>query len=247
MTGAVVVATRYDAALPARVRVAPPRGTVIADPGMEEQHREASPDPLQDDRHLVRRMLAGDDQAFGEFCARYLSRLYRFALHRLRGNEDLALEMVQATTCIALAHLGSYRGEAPLVSWLFSICRHEIHRHFRRLPRRPIGVGLLTELDQNSAQQSLRAESPTPEEALQIREREALVHEILDRLPGRYGDALEWKYIEGLSVREIAVRLEVSPKAAESLLTRARVAFRDAVEAARGARAGWSPVEEIER
>jgi RNA polymerase sigma-70 factor, ECF subfamily len=58
------------------------------------------------------------------------------------------------------------------------------------------------------------------------------VQAILDRLPARYGDALEWKYVEGLSVMEIAERLGVGAKAAESLLTRARTAFRDAYTSA---------------
>ena len=49
----------------------------------------------------------------------------------------------------------------------------------------------------------------------------------LDHLPGRYGDVLEWKYMQELSVDEIADRLGVGYKAAESLLTRARAAFRD--------------------
>jgi DNA-directed RNA polymerase specialized sigma24 family protein len=38
---------------------------------------------------------------------------------------------------------------------------------------------------------------------------------------------LEWKYVDGLSVKEIADRLAVGPKAAESLLTRARTACRE--------------------
>jgi RNA polymerase sigma-70 factor (ECF subfamily) len=46
-------------------------------------------------------------------------------------------------------------------------------------------------------------------------------------LPRRYSDVLEWKYIQGLSVKEIATRLGVAPKAAESTLNRARSAFRD--------------------
>ena len=49
----------------------------------------------------------------------------------------------------------------------------------------------------------------------------------LDQLPQHYGNALEWKYLEGLPVKEIASRLKLSPKAAESLLTRAREAFRE--------------------
>ena len=46
-----------------------------------------------------------------------------------------------------------------------------------------------------------------------------------------YGDALEWKYLEGLAVREIADRLGLTAKAAESLLARAREAFRDGFSA----------------
>jgi RNA polymerase sigma-70 factor (ECF subfamily) len=56
-----------------------------------------------------------------------------------------------------------------------------------------------------------------------------LIQMTLDGLPGRYGDVLEWKYVDGLSVKEIAARLAVGPKAAESLLTRARAACRDAL------------------
>jgi DNA-directed RNA polymerase specialized sigma24 family protein len=54
------------------------------------------------------------------------------------------------------------------------------------------------------------------------------VHLVLDALPAHYANALEWKYLEELSVAEIAGRLGLGEKAAESLLTRARAAFRDA-------------------
>lgn len=63
------------------------------------------------------------------------------------------------------------------------------------------------------------------------RSREDLLHLVtvaLDRLPGSYGDALEWKYIEGLSVAEISTRLGQSVLATQSMLARARSAFREA-------------------
>ena len=50
---------------------------------------------------------------------------------------------------------------------------------------------------------------------------------MLDRLPARYGEALELKYIEGRSVEEIGDRLGIGQTAAQSLLARARIAFRD--------------------
>ena len=49
----------------------------------------------------------------------------------------------------------------------------------------------------------------------------------LDYLPAPYGDILEWKYLRDMSMGEIASRLGRSPKAVESLLTRAREAFRE--------------------
>jgi RNA polymerase sigma-70 factor (ECF subfamily) len=67
-----------------------------------------------------------------------------------------------------------------------------------------------------------------PERALERRQVADLVQATLDCLPAHYGDLLEWKYIDGLPVAEIAGRLASTPKAVESMLTRARQAFRDA-------------------
>jgi RNA polymerase sigma-70 factor (ECF subfamily) len=72
------------------------------------------------------------------------------------------------------------------------------------------------------------------ERDLERRDVARLVQITLDALPGRYGDVLEWKYIQGLAVAEIAVRLESTPKAVESMLTRARAAFREGFSALGG-------------
>lgn len=49
----------------------------------------------------------------------------------------------------------------------------------------------------------------------------------LDQLPALYADSLESKYVHGLSVQEIGARIGKSMKATESILTRARSAFRE--------------------
>ena len=66
-----------------------------------------------------------------------------------------------------------------------------------------------------------------PDSELQRRELSRTVQLTLDHLPGRFADVLEWKYLQELSVSEIAERLGVGYKAAESVLTRARAAFRE--------------------
>ena len=74
----------------------------------------------------------------------------------------------------------------------------------------------------------------TPEADLGSAELARLIKVTLDSLPIDYGDALEWKYVDGISVAEIGDRLGRSRKAAESLLNRAREAFRDGFTALTG-------------
>lgn len=175
------------------------------------------------DRFLVARLLRGDEEAFTEFFDRNFAPLFRFALPRV-ADEDAAEEIVQTTLCRAVRKLATYRGEAALLTWLTTICRREIATYFERRSKVPPMLDLSDDLPEiRAALESLGAESEQ-----QRREIARFVQLVLDRLPHRYGNALEWKYIDGLTVAEIAERLTLAPKAAESLLTRARAAFRDA-------------------
>ena len=186
-----------------------------------------------DDRELVRRMLAGEEEAFDRFFGGHFARLYRFALPRLNQDADAAEDVVQVTLCKAVSGLKSYRFESALFTWLCSICRHEIAAHYERRGRQPEPVGLIEDSpDVRAALDSLAATlQQDPESQLQRGEVARLVQVTLDALPRSYGDALEWKYVQGLTVKEIAERLNLGLKAAESLLTRARQAFRDGFSA----------------
>lgn len=189
---------------------------------------------FSDDRELVERMLGGDGEAFEAFAEHYAPAVYRFARSRLHGDRELTREIAQTAMCKALAKLDTYRGDASLLTWLCACCRNEILMHLRSRKAAPVEMEL-TEGAEPAA--GLRAQDPgSPEAAALRRETAERVHMTLDVLPGHYARALEWKYVERLPVREIAERLRLGPKAAESLLTRARQAFRDGYE---GLRAGY--------
>lgn len=187
--------------------------------------RSAYPEDLA----LVRRMLAGDEEAFEQFSRDTFSGIYRFALSRLGQDEDLAREIAQATVVAAIESLDRYRGDAALMSWLCGICRFQITGHLRRQGRDPVQARLEDETPAlRTALNVLAGQEDGPEDDLQNKEVVRLVHEALDHLPRRYSDALEWKYLEDLPVAEIGERLGVGMKAAESVLSRAREAFRKA-------------------
>lgn len=186
---------------------------------------------IEDDRRLVRDMLGGDERAFDRFFDRHFPALYRFALRRVGGDEDLAEEVAQATVCRGIRKLASWRGEASLLTWLCTICRRDIaDRLSRRRPAGPTVELVEDRADVRAALESLGSSPDSPSDTLLRHDLARLVWIALDRLPSRYGRVLEWKYIDDRSVRDIAARLDLSEKAAESLLTRARQAFRDAFD-----------------
>ncbi len=185
-------------------------------------------------------MLAGEERAFDAFFETYFPRLYRFALPRLRRDDDATREVVQGTLVKAMRRLETFRGDAALFTWLCQICRREIADHVRMRRRHDSRVVLLDDSDEiRAALESIEApEDEGPTRRYGRDETGRLVRSVLDRLPAQYGDALEWKYIDGRSVEEIGDRLGIGHTAAQSLLARARVAFREAVETVFGADVG---------
>lgn len=180
------------------------------------------------DKALVRLMLEGDERAFNIFVDEYYPRLYRFAFKRMGNDTEATLEVVQGTFEKILPKLAAFRGEAALYTWMCSFCRFEIAAYWRKRAKIQPEVELCEDNPTvRAALESLAAKGSGPAEMYEQKELARLVRVVLDHLPLRYGNALEWKYLKGKSVRQIAMRLGTSPKAAESLLTRARSAFRD--------------------
>jgi RNA polymerase sigma-70 factor (ECF subfamily) len=194
---------------------------------------------MSDDRDLVAAMLTGDERAFTVFFDTYFPRVYRFALPRLGRNADVTKDVVQATLIKAVRAIDGWRGEAALFTWLCQICRRQIADHVRSQRRHSTRVVLIDDSDEvRAALESIEApETDDPFRGADRAELNRLVHAVLDRLPNRYGEALEWKYVEGHTVEEIGDRLGIGHVAAQSLLARARAAFREALEAVFGASA----------
>lgn len=182
-----------------------------------------------DDKRLAKRLLRGDEQAFSQFFDENFARLYRFVLARVRHDEAVAADIAQAALSRGLSKIGSFRAESALFTWLCTIARREIIDWARRNARYREHIVLTEDLPEvRAAVDSLLAPAAEdPNRIVQQQELARLVHVALDHLPPHYGDALEWKYIQGDSVKEIADRLALSPEAAQSLLARAKRAFQE--------------------
>jgi RNA polymerase sigma-70 factor, ECF subfamily len=192
---------------------------------------------MTDEKELIRRMLAGDERAFEAFFNAYFARVYRFALPRLNGDSEAAREVVQSTLTKVMRRIGDFRGESALFTWICQICRREAVDYIRSRRRHQRHVVLID--DRPELRSAIDAiEAPEEYDLVKSYGRDEvgrLVRVVLDRLPANYGDALEWKYMEGSSVEEIGERLGIGTIAAQSLLARARIAFREALDQVFGA------------
>jgi RNA polymerase sigma-70 factor, ECF subfamily len=185
------------------------------------------------DLQLARRIGSGDRGAFDALFQQVFPRLYRFVLLRVQRNEDAAQDLCQQTLEKAMRHMSAYRGEASLFTWLCQIARRELADYWEKCGRESKRQ-LSYDQDETlrHALESLEIDpAGSPEMQGEQRDLQLLVQSVLDQLPSPYGDALEWKYVEGLDAEEIGARLRVTSTAAHSLLARARRAFRSEFDA----------------
>jgi len=176
------------------------------------------------------RALHGDAEAVRLLADALLQPLYSFCLYRVGGDRHRCEEVVQETLLRALRELERYdpaRCGDNIFPWLTGLARNEISRVLTR-ERHSISLDALwARIDREllPLYQRLEAE-PLDEELLRREETCQLVDMTLSQLPPRYREALEAKYVRGVSVRDLAVLWRSTEKAVESQLSRARKAFR---------------------
>jgi len=182
-----------------------------------------------DDRKLAKQLLAGDARAFDKFFDDNFARLYRFCMARLGDDPEAAREIAQSTLTRAMQKVHTYRAESALFTWLCAICRNEISDWLKRQGRYREHIVLIEDHPEvQAAVDSFQAPvADSPERQYQRVEALRLIQVALDRLPPKYGDVLEWKYVEGHSVKDISVRLDIGTEATQSLLARAKRAFAE--------------------
>lgn len=193
------------------------------------QTPEQSASTANADLELARQIVAGDARAMETFYQRYFSRLYRFVYYQVGGSHDDAQDVLQDALIAAVKSLSSYRGDSSLYSWLCGVAWNKA-ADFRRREYR------MAQVEQRTIKDMVETKgldtNPMPDNALLREENKERVQETLMALPEHYRQVLVLKYAEGLPVEDIAQIMRRTFKSTESLLTRARSAFRESYTAA---------------
>jgi RNA polymerase sigma-70 factor (ECF subfamily) len=177
-----------------------------------------SDDRVQRERLLRGAVLAGDPRAWQAWYDEAYEPLYAYVHWRSGGLEELAEEVVQETWLVAVRRVRSFDPrEGSFLAWLRGIAANVLRNRLRRRARASRREPFRGEPESNA---------PADADAIR-RERSRRIAAALADLPERYEAVLRAKYLEGASVAQIAGSSGQTSKAVESLLSRARQAFRE--------------------
>ncbi|MEZ4363908.1 MAG: sigma-70 family RNA polymerase sigma factor [Kofleriaceae bacterium] len=172
---------------------------------------------------------AGDHGALGRLYDDHVDGLYAFVYYRVGGDAALAEDVVQETFALALRRRADYDpARGALATWLSTLSRNVIRDHLRAHRRGDELSAAWQQIDQSLGQIfAALAEHPLPGEVLQRAETRDLVNMAIANLPETYRTALTRKYVDDVSLEQLASSLGISVEATKSLLARARRAFRE--------------------
>jgi RNA polymerase sigma-70 factor (ECF subfamily) len=210
----------------------------------------------ESDKALVERLKAGDAIAFGTLHRRYYPKIYRLALLKTNHPDDAA-DIASDTFCKALEALNQrpyeFRRCDSLYPWLHRIASNLIIDRARsRPPGGEVSLDASIADEVGSFLECLPDTSPSPQELVERKEVQALVRQAITRLPADQGEAVLYRFLGDLSIKEIARALDRSEGAVKSLLHRALVSLRqgmlaDALEARTASQQSKNQVRSAER
>ena len=172
------------------------------------------------DQELIDGLRRGESEAWDVLFHRYLPLIWRFSYSRV-GNIHVAEDIVsEVMLSLATRPPTIDRQRGTLAAWLLGVTRNKVADYFRLESRKRQFESQWRE--RQSEPVVFYSAHPLPLEFPPD------VAQAVDRLSDEETSIVIWKYVDRLTVREIAQRLDKSEKSIESILYRARKSIRSA-------------------
>jgi RNA polymerase sigma-70 factor, ECF subfamily len=174
------------------------------------------------DRELIEQLKRGDDRAFRLVVERY-QKLVLNCSYRFVRNRESAEDIAQEVFLEVFESIRSFRGDARLSTWIYRIAVTKSLNHLKSLKRKKrfaVITSLFGEVEQIERLPS--HEATGPEKTLENLERAKVLNRALDSLPQSQRIAFTLSKVEEMSYEEIALVMNHSISAVESLIHRAK-------------------------
>ncbi len=179
---------------------------------------------------LIRRVCAGEKEAFYTLVQPYERAVYTAAMSILNNQAD-AEEVAQEAVLKAFSNLSRFRGEAKFSTWLVQITINEARLKLRKDRRH-----LYESVDEPKSDdegdyfpKDFADWREIPSETVQRKELRDALKRALAGLPQKYREVLILRDIQHLSIEETAQVLGISAGNVKTRLLRARLQMRDAL------------------
>lgn len=198
-------------------------------------HSSAEPHrPLDDlsDQDLLKRAEQGDSTAFELIVRRHNQALFR-AARGILDDEGYAQEALQNAYLNAFTHMASFQGRACLKTWLTQIVINQAISIKRRqrpllsLDEKLAVIHPIHPIHPEETQMALHVVDPrTPEAAVSQEQTKRLLETAIRRLPETYRSVFMLRAVEGMSVADSVVCLQLTEAVIKKRLSRARAMLR---------------------
>jgi RNA polymerase sigma-70 factor (ECF subfamily) len=178
------------------------------------------------DEELVRRVQAGNSDAFEELVRRYERKVYNIT-YRMLGNDQDASEALQDAFLRAYRFIGKFQFKSQFFTWLYRIATNVSLTKLRRRDKVET-ISIDEPLDEDG---NVPLEIPdykySPERLMEQRQLKAALDKAVDELPPDYKSVVVLRDLEGLTNEEVGKVLNLSVAAVKSRLHRGRLVLRE--------------------
>ena len=179
-------------------------------------NEEVKPYLEMSDEELIVVLQAGDQQAFSHVMDRYQGKLYAYVM-RLTNHRDEAHDIVQDVFMKAYKNIHRFDTERKFSSWVYRIAHNESVNWLKKKTRAKV------ESLENRAEAGIQlADKVDVEEDYIVKEDQIMVREAIEKLPAKYQEVMDLRYLQQQSYEEISKRLDKPINTVGTLINRAK-------------------------
>lgn len=167
--------------------------------------------------YFVKKIIQGDEQAVVAFYREYAPRILRYLQKHLP--KEVVQEILNDVFFDAIDTLPILKKQTNLQAWLYKIAHNKMVDYYRKQKIKSFLFSQMPYLE------LIAKEMTQPEFILEKNRIRDTIEKTMKKLSQKYQQVLRMHYEEQLPVKQMALILDLSPKATESLLYRARQQF----------------------
>jgi len=173
------------------------------------------------DIELIKRALAGDQQAYREILKRYRAPLYNL-LYRMVRNKMETEDLVQEAFIKAFSSLATFNDEYAFSTWLYKIAINNCIDHFRKRRLKTYSLDKPIDSRDGKIKREFADSSNQPDNTLLSKEKDKLIKEAIQNLPEKYRISIVLRHNEDKSYEEISQILNIPLGTVKARIFRAR-------------------------